>query len=381
MLLGSGELGKEFAISAQRLGLYVVAVDRYKHAPAMHVSHESHVINMQDADALHALVQSVKPDYIVPEIEAIATDELIKLEKQGFNVVPCAVAAKLTMDRQGIRALAACELQLPTSTFVFADSKEEYLTQVRKIGLPCVIKPVMSSSGKGQSIVNTPNEIEAAWSYAQKASRGNAKKVIIEAFIDFDYEITLLTVRHKKGTSFCDPIGHIQQDGDYRLSWQPHAMSDALLSQAQHIAKTVTDALGGYGIFGVELFIKGDEVFFNEVSPRPHDTGMVTLISQNLSEFDLHLRAILGLPIPNIETRMPSASAAILLEGESTNPRFEGLNEALLQANTDVRLFAKPEISGKRRMGVALAYDCDIETAKNRAKRAANLIKLHSPQK
>ncbi len=381
MLLGAGELGKEFAISAQRLGIYVIAVDRYKNAPAMHIAHEAYVINMQDAKALHALIQEKSPDYIVPEIEAIATDELINLEKQGFNIVPCAQATKLTMDRQGIRALAADKLKLPTSRFAFADNKKDYLIKAQAIGVPCVVKPVMSSSGKGQSIIRSFDEIEAAWDYAQSGSRGNSgdvQKVIIEEFITFDYEITLLTVRHNKGTSFCDPIGHIQQDGDYRLSWQPHAMSDALLFQAQHIAKTITDALGGHGIFGVELFIKGDEVYFNEVSPRPHDTGMVTLISQNLSEFDLHLRAILGLPIPNIETRMPSASAAILLEGKSQAPSFTGLNEGLSQINTDIRLFAKPEISGKRRMGVALAYDTDIETAKARAQFAANSIKIHA---
>lgn len=341
MLLGSGELGKEFIIAAQRLGIHTIAVDRYKNAPAMQVAHESYVIDMLNSDALEQLILAKNPTYIVPEIEAINTDSLVKLEAHNFNIIPCAKATKLTMDRQGIRALAVQQLNLQTSKFAFANSEQEYLDVIQSIGLPFVIKPVMSSSGKGQSIVKEHNEIKKAWDYAQNGSRGHAKGVIVEQFIDFDYEITLLTVRHKDGTSFCDPIGHIQKDGDYRFSWQPHTMPDTALAKSQEIAKEITDALGGYGVFGVELFIKGDEVFFNEVSPRPHDMGMVTLISQNINEFELHLRAIVGLPIPDIQTLQPSASAAILLEGDTANASICGIDKALADANVDIRIFSK----------------------------------------
>ncbi|WP_150463324.1 formate-dependent phosphoribosylglycinamide formyltransferase [Francisella sp. XLW-1] len=376
MLLGSGELGKEFIIAAQRLGIHTIAVDRYENAPAMQVAHESFVIDMLNADALEQLILAKKPTYIVPEIEAINTDILVKLEAYNFNIVPCAKATKLTMDRQGIRSLAANELDLATSKFAFANSEKEYLDAVETIGLPFVIKPVMSSSGKGQSIVKEHNEVQKAWNYAQSGSRGHAKGVIVEQFIDFDYEITLLTVRHKDGTSFCDPIGHIQKDGDYRFSWQPHAMSDIALAKSQKIAKEITDALGGYGVFGVELFIKGDEVFFNEVSPRPHDTGMVTLISQNINEFELHLRAILGLPIPQIQTLQPSSSAAILLEGESTDPSILGIDEALADSSIDIRIFGKKEIHGKRRMGVVLAKGQSTQQALDVSKKALSKIYL-----
>lgn len=377
LLLGSGELGKEFAISAQRLGLYVIAADRYENAPAMHVAHESYVLNMQDRLQLRSLIINTKPDYIVPEIEAIATDELVDLETKGFRIVPCAKAVKLTMDREGIRRLAAEELNLPTSKFMFAETKEEYEQAIEDVGLPYVIKPVMSSSGKGQSIVKKNEDIQKAWQYAQSGSRGSAKSVIVEQFIPFDYEITLLTVRHEKGTSFCEPIGHIQEKGDYQLSWQPQAMPDNTLKQAQHIAKKVTDALGGYGIFGVELFVKGEKVYFNEVSPRPHDTGLVTLISQRINEFDLHLRAILGLPVPDkIPTIAPSASAALLLEGDSDAPEFEGVENALSIHNVDVYLFGKPEIKGSRRMGVVLVKGDDVDHAKSKALQARELISI-----
>ncbi|AJI54583.1 phosphoribosylglycinamide formyltransferase 2 [Francisella philomiragia] len=374
MLLGSGELGKEFIIAAQRLGIHTIAADRYENAPAMQVAHESYVIDMLNADALEQLILAKKPTYIVPEIEAINTDSLVKLEAHNFNIVPCAKATKLTMDRQGIRSLAANELGLATSKFAFANSQKEYFDAVEIIGLPFVIKPVMSSSGKGQSIVKERSEVQKAWDYAQSGSRGHAKGVIVEQFIDFDYEITLLSVRHKDGTSFCDPIGHIQKDGDYRFSWQPHAMSDIALAKSQKIAKEITDALGGYGVFGVELFIKGDEVFFNEVSPRPHDTGMVTLISQNINEFELHLRAILGLPIPQIQTLQPSASAAILLEGESTDPSILGIDTALSDSNIDIRIFGKKEIHGKRRMGVVLAKGQSTQQTLDASKKAVSKI-------
>ncbi|APC95484.1 formate-dependent phosphoribosylglycinamide formyltransferase [Francisella tularensis subsp. novicida] len=376
MLLGSGELGKEFIIAAQRLGIHTIAVDRYKNAPAMQVAHESYVIDMLNADALEQLILAKNPTYIVPEIEAINTDSLVKLEAHNFNIIPCAKATKLTMDRQGIRALAAQQLNLQTSKFAFANSDQEYLDVIQSIGLPFVIKPVMSSSGKGQSIVKEHNEIKKAWDYAQNGSRGHAKGVIVEQFIDFDYEITLLTVRHKDGTSFCDPIGHTQKDGDYRFSWQPHTMSDTALAKSQGIAKEITDALGGYGVFGVELFIKGDEVFFNEVSPRPHDTGMVTLISQNINEFELHLRAIVGLPIPDIQTLQPSASAAILLEGDTANASICGIDKALADANVDIRIFGKKEIHGKRRMGVVLAKAQNTHIALETSKQALAHIHL-----
>ncbi|AJI46222.1 formate-dependent phosphoribosylglycinamide formyltransferase [Francisella tularensis subsp. novicida] len=376
MLLGSGELGKEFIIAAQRLGIHTIAVDRYKNAPAMQVAHESYVIDMLNSDALEQLILAKNPTYIVPEIEAINTDSLVKLEAHNFNIIPCAKATKLTMDRQGIRALAAQQLNLQTSKFAFANSEQEYLDVIQSIGLPFVIKPVMSSSGKGQSIVKEHNEIKKAWDYAQNGSRGHAKGVIVEQFIDFDYEITLLTVKHKDGTSFCDPIGHIQKDGDYRFSWQPHTMSDTALAKSQEIAKEITDALGGYGVFGVELFIKGDEVFFNEVSPRPHDTGMVTLISQNINEFELHLRAIVGLPIPDIQTLQPSASAAILLEGDTANASICGIDKALADANVDIRIFGKKEIHGKRRMGVVLTKAQNTHIALETSKQALAHIHL-----
>lgn len=376
MLLGSGELGKEFIIAAQRLGIHTIAVDRYKNAPAMQVAHGSYVIDMLNSDALEQLILAKNPTYIVPEIEAINTDSLVKLEAHNFNIIPCAKATKLTMDRQGIRALAVQQLNLQTSKFAFANSEQEYLDVIQSIGLPFVIKPVMSSSGKGQSIVKEHNEIKKAWDYAQNGSRGHAKGVIVEQFIDFDYEITLLTVRHKDGTSFCDPIGHIQKDGDYRFSWQPHTMPDTALAKSQEIAKEITDALGGYGVFGVELFIKGDEVFFNEVSPRPHDTGMVTLISQNINEFELHLRAIVGLPIPDIQTLQPSASAAILLEGDTANASICGIDKALADANVDIRIFSKKEIHGKRRMGVVLAKAQNTHIALETSKQALAHIHL-----
>lgn len=376
LLLGAGELGKEFVISAQRLGLHTIAIDRYKNAPAMQVADESFVINMLNAKELESLIKKIKPTHIVPEIEAINTDILIELEKEGFNIIPCAKATKITMDRQGIRNLAADKLGLSTSKFAFANTKEQYLDIIKTINLPFVIKPIMSSSGKGQSIVKNIDDIEKAWQYAQSGSRGHANSIIIEQFIDFDYEITLLTVKHKDGTSFCDPIGHTQKDGDYRFSWQPHTMSDLALAKSQQIAKKITNALGGYGIFGVELFIKGDDVFFNEVSPRPHDTGMVTLISQNINEFELHLRAILGLPITLIQTLQPSASAAILLEGNSNNANIKGLDKALTDPNIDIRIFGKKEISGKRRMGVILVKDISTDNAMIKARKALEQIEL-----
>lgn len=374
MLLGSGELGKEVAIEAQRLGLEVIAVDRYPDAPAMQVAHRAHVIRMLDAAALRELVLRERPQFIVPEIEAIATAELLALEAEGFTVIPTARAARLTMDREGIRRLAAEELGLPTSPYRFASTPVEYRDAISAIGLPCVVKPVMSSSGKGQSVVRQSADIEAAWDYAQAGGRAGAGRVIVEGFVPFDYEITLLTIRHAGGTSFCEPIGHLQIAGDYRESWQPHPMSAAALAASQRIAAEVTAALGGRGLFGVELFVKGDQVWFSEVSPRPHDTGMVTLISQDLSEFALHVRAILGLPIPLIRQLGPSASSAILIEGASTNVRFSGLDAALAEPDTTLRLFGKPEVDGQRRMGVALARADTIELARAKARRMTELI-------
>jgi phosphoribosylglycinamide formyltransferase 2 len=374
MLLGSGELGKEVAIEAQRLGLEVIAVDRYPDAPAMQVAHRAHVIRMLDAAALRELVLRERPQFIVPEIEAIATAELLALEAEGFTVIPTARAARLTMDREGIRRLAAEELGLPTSPYRFASTPVEYRDAISAIGLPCVVKPVMSSSGKGQSVVRQSADIEAAWDYAQAGGRAGAGRVIVEGFVPFDYEITLLTIRHAGGTSFCDPIGHLQIAGDYRESWQPHPMSAAALAASQIIAAEVTAALGGRGLFGVELFVKGDQVWFSEVSPRPHDTGMVTLISQDLSEFALHVRAILGLPIPLIRQLGPSASSAILIEGASTNVRFSGLDAALAEPDTTLRLFGKPEVDGQRRMGVALARADTVELARAKARRMTEII-------
>lgn len=374
MLLGSGELGKEVAIEAQRLGIEVIAVDRYADAPAMQVAHRSHVIRMLDRAALRELVLREQPHFIVPEIEAIATEELLALESEGFTVIPTARAARLTMDREGIRRLAAEELGLPTSPYRFASSIEEYRQAIIEIGLPCVVKPVMSSSGKGQSVVRRPADADRAWDYAQSGGRAGAGRVIVEGFIPFDYEITLLTVRHAAGTSFCDPIGHLQIAGDYRESWQPHPMSPRALEESRRIAERVTSALGGRGLFGVELFVKDDNVWFSEVSPRPHDTGMVTLISQDLSEFALHLRAILGLPIPVIRQFGPSASSAILIEGESDNPSFTGIAAALTEADTSLRLFGKPELSGQRRMGVSLARAESIEAARAKARRVTDVV-------
>ncbi len=377
LLLGAGELGKEMAIEAQRYGIEVIAVDRYENAPAMHVAHRSHVIDMLDGEALKQLIRKEKPHYIVPEIEAIATEALIELEAEGFCVVPTARATRLTMDREGIRRLAAEELQVPTSPYQFADSLDDVKRAVAKLGLPCVIKPIMSSSGKGQSVIRTESDIEHAWQYAQSGGRtGRATRVIVEGFVDFDYEITLLTVRHAGGTSFCAPIGHRQVDGDYRESWQPQPMSDVALSQAQDIARKITDALGGHGIFGVEFFVKDDQAIFSEVSPRPHDTGMVTLTSQNMSEFALHVRAILGLPIPAIRQQTPAASHVILAEGHSRNIKFAGFEEALSEPFTGVRLFGKPEVNGRRRVGVALAKAGDIESARAKAQRVAENIKV-----
>lgn len=374
MLLGSGELGKEVAIEAQRLGIEVIAVDRYAHAPAMQVAHRSHVIRMLDAEALREIVLHERPHFIVPEIEAIATHELLRLEAEGFHVVPTALAAKLTMDREGIRRLAAEQLGLPTSPYRFASTLDEYLAAIDEIGLPCVVKPVMSSSGKGQSIVKDKAGVETAWRYAQEGGRAGAGRVIVEGFIAFDYEITLLTVRHAGGTSFCDPIGHLQISGDYRESWQPHPMSATALERSRDIALRITSKLGGRGLFGVELFVRGDDVWFSEVSPRPHDTGMVTLISQDLSEFALHLRAILGFPIPHIRSLGPSASTAILIEGDTAELQFSNLQSALVEPDTTLRLFGKPEVRGQRRMGVALARADNIDEARRRSRQVAAIV-------
>lgn len=375
LLCGSGELGKEVAIELKHLGCEVIACDRYPDAPAMQVADRSHCFSMLDGAELRRVIELEKPDYIVPEIEAIATDVLLELETEGFNVVPTAKAAALTMNREGIRRLAAEELNLPTSAYQFAQTKAEYIAAVDAIGFPCVIKPIMSSSGKGQSLLRNKAKVDAAWDHAQAGGRAGAGKVIVEGFVDFDYEITLLTVRHSAGTSFCEPIGHRQEDGDYRESWQPQTMSDAALSAAKDVALAVTDALGGRGIFGVELFVKGDNVYFSEVSPRPHDTGMVTLISQQFSEFALHARAILGLPIPSIEFYGPSASSVIMVEGESRQVQFGNLGAALSEANTDLKLFGKPEVVGQRRMGVALARAEDTELATAKAKRVSTAVK------
>ncbi len=374
MLLGSGELGREVAIEAMRLGVEVIAVDRYPNAPAMQVAHRSHAISMLDAKALRALIEAEKPHFIVPEIEAIATATLLELEAEGYCVIPTARAANLTMNREGIRRLAAEELGLATSSYRFADSYEECAAAIAAVGLPCVIKPVMSSSGKGQSLVKTRDDLAKAWEYAQTGARGQGNRVIVEGFVDFDYEITLLTVRHAGGTTFCEPIGHYQEDGDYRLSWQPQPMSEAALAEARRIAAKVTGALGGRGIFGVELFVKGDKVWFSEVSPRPHDTGLVTCISQNLSEFALHVRAILGLPVPAIRAHGPAASAVVLPTGDSNAPRYANLEKALAAPDTSLMLFAKPEIHGRRRMGVALALGADIEDAREKARKAAGAV-------
>jgi len=379
LFLGSGELGKEVVIELQRFGCEVIAVDRYPNAPAMQVAHRSHVVDMLDGDALRRVIELERPQYVVPEIEAIATATLVQLEAEGWTVIPTARAARLTMDREGIRRLAAEELGLPTSPYRFAGSEAEYRAAVEAIGLPCVVKPVMSSSGKGQSLVRTAAEVGAAWTYAQQGGRAGAGRVIVEGFIDFEYEITLLTVRHLRNgevvTSFCEPIGHLQIDGDYRESWQPQPMSPAALAEARRMAAAVTGNLGGRGIFGVELFVKGDRVWFSEVSPRPHDTGLVTLISQDLSEFALHARAILGLPIPAIRRQGEcAASCAILVEGESDRVRYENVEAALAVEDTALRLFGKPEVRGKRRMGVGLALGKNLQDARTRAKAVCQAI-------
>ena len=363
MLLGSGELGKEVAIELMRLGAEVVAVDRYANAPAMQVAHRFHVINMLDEDALRTLIKREKPDYIVPEVEAIATNVLLEVEQEGFTVIPTARATNLTMNREGIRKLAAEELKLKTSPYRFASTYGEFKEAVQTIGIPCVVKPIMSSSGHGQSTIRCAEDIDKAWDMSQTGGRAGAGRVIVEGFVDFDYEITLLTVRHVDGTSFLEPIGHHQVNGDYQESWQPQAMSEKALADAQKIAGAITAALGGRGIFGVELFVKGDEVIFSEVSPRPHDTGMVTLISQDLSEFALHARAILGVPIPNIAFHGASASKAIVVEGYSHEVKFDNLNKVLAAPNTAMRIFGKPETGGHRRMGVLLARDENVEKA------------------
>jgi len=367
LFCGGGELGKEVVIELQRFGVEVIVVDRYPNSPAMQVAHRSHTLSMLDGAALRKIIETEKPDFIVPEIEAIATDTLVELEEEGFTVIPTARAAKLTMNREGIRRLAAEELELKTSPYQFATTREEFDAAVENIGMPCIIKPIMSSSGKGQSTIKIETDIDKAWDYAQQGGRTGAGKVIVEGFVDFDYEITLLTVRHINGTSFCEPIGHVQVDGDYRQSWQPQAMSETAIKKARDMATKITDALGGRGIFGVELFIKGDDIIFSEVSPRPHDTGMVTMISQDLSQFALHARAILGLPIPDIHFHGPGASSVILVSGESNQVIFNNINEALKLADTQVRLFGKPEVNGQRRMGVALARDNSVEAARQKA--------------
>lgn len=376
LLCGAGELGKEVAIELQRLGVEVIAVDRYADAPAMQVAHRSHVISMLDGEALRKIVEQERPDFIVPEIEAIATDTLVSLEQEGYTVVPSARAAQLTMNREGIRRLVAEELGLVTSPYRFASELGDFRSAVLEIGFPCVVKPIMSSSGKGQSVLRAESDIDSAWRYAQEGGRAGAGRVIVEGFVDFDYEITLLTVRHKNGIAFCDPIGHRQEEGDYRESWQPQAMSEAALVQAQGIATAVIEALGGYGLFGVELFVAGDKVLFSEVSPRPHDTGMVTLISQNLSEFALHVRAFMGLPIPNIRHYGPAASAVMLVTGESKQVSFAKIDEALQVPDTQVRLFGKPEVKGTRRMGVALAVSETVANAIEVAKTVASTVEV-----
>lgn len=374
MLLGAGELGKEIAIEAQRLGVEVIAVDRYANAPAMQVAHKNHVISMTDRSSLRKVIRMEKPNIIVPEIEAIATDVLVESEAQGIKVIPTARATQLTMDREGIRKLAAEELGLKTSFYRFASSFEEFKSAVEDVGIPCVIKPSMSSSGHGQSVLYDTEQISTAWDFALSGARGNEKRVIIEQFLEFDYEITLLTLRHSGEITFCAPIGHLQLDGDFRESWQPQPMPENILVEAQRVAKKITDELGGSGIFGVELFVKGSDVYFSEVSPRPHDTGMVTLISQDLSEFALHVRAILGLPIPSVQQLGPAASCALIVKGSSSNVTFSGVDSALSQPGTTIRLFGKPSVEGHRRMGVALALGDDIEKARLKARRSAESI-------
>lgn len=374
VMLGSGELGKEVVIEFQRYGVEVIAIDKYKHAPAMQVAHRSYEVSMLDGETLAKIIREEKPDYIIPEVEAIATDTLIELEKEGFHVIPTANATRLTMNREGIRTLAAEKLGLRTSRYKFAGTKEEFEAAVSEIGFPCVIKPIMSSSGKGQSIVKSKADIDYAWNYAMEGGRGNSDRVIIEGFVDFDYEITLLTISHIGGISFCAPIGHRQEGGDYQESWQPQAMSEKALSEAQYLAQKVVSSLGGRGLFGVEFFVKGDLVYFSELSPRPHDTGMVTMISQDLSEFALHVRAILGLPIPNIVQHAPAASSVIMAKGHSAQVSFSGLELALEEPDTQLRLFGKPEVNGERRMGVCLARGTSVEQAREKANKASKSI-------
>lgn len=374
MLLGSGELGKEVAIELMRMGVEVIACDKYANAPAMQVAHRSCVLNMLDGKALRQAIEEEKPAHIIPEVEAIATSTLVEMEKEGYNVTPTAHATFLTMNREGIRRLAAEELGVKTSPYRFADTYEEFKAAVEAIGIPCVVKPIMSSSGHGQSVIKSENDIDRAWHIAQEGGRAGAGRVIVEGFVNFDYEITQLTVRAIDGTRFCEPIGHIQIDGDYRYSWQPQAMSAEAKAKAQEIAKKVTDALGGYGIFGVELFVKGDEVIFSEVSPRPHDTGMVTMISQELSEFALHARALLGLPVPEVRFLKPSASRAIVVEGDSNVLSWENLESVLAEPGVQLRIFGKPEVNGHRRMGVILATADTVEEARAKAERAYNQL-------
>ncbi len=376
LLCGAGELGKEVVIELQRLGIEVIACDRYANAPAMQVADRSHVFSMLDGQRLREVIELEQPHFIVPEIEAIDTQTLANLEEEGFNVVPSARAAQLTMNREGIRRLVGETLGIKTSPYRFADNREEFDAAVDEIGMPCVVKPIMSSSGKGQSVVRSAEDLARAWDYAQEGGRAGAGRVIVEGWVEFDYEITLLTVRHIAGVSFCAPIGHHQEEGDYRESWQPQAMADSVLEQCEEIAARVTGALGGKGLFGVEFFIRGDEVYFSEVSPRPHDTGMVTLRSQDLSEFALHVRAFLGLPIPQIRLRKPSASAVILPEGHSTDIRYRNLAAALGQPDTDLRLFGKPEISGRRRMGVTLASGDTTDEARQKARHAVAAVQV-----
>ena len=376
VLCGSGELGKEVAIELQRYGVEVVALDKYTNAPAMHIAHSSHTLSMLDGKALKNMIKELNPDYIIPEIEAIATDKLVELEEEGYNVIPTAKATLLTMNREGIRRLAAETLGLPTSPYRFAQTREEFDQAVAEIGIPCVVKPVMSSSGHGQSTIKCKEDIDKAWTISQEGGRAGSGKVIVEGFVSFDYEITLLTVRHCAGTTFLKPVGHHQVDGDYRESWQPQAMSQDAIEKAEAIAKAITDALGGYGIFGVELFIKGDEVIFSEVSPRPHDTGMVTMISQDMSEFALHARAILGLPIPEVKFYGPSASKAIVVEGNTKEYEFCNLEKVLEEPGVQIRLFGKPEIAGHRRVGVILATDESVEAALAKAERAYSKLEV-----
>lgn len=377
MLLGSGELGKEVAIELVRLGVEVVACDRYEGAPAMQIAQKSKTFNMLDGEALRSAIEDERPDHIIPEVEAIATPTLVELEKEGFNVTPTANAARLTMNREGIRRLAAETLGVPTSPYRFASTEEEFKEAIKEVGIPCVVKPIMSSSGHGQSTVKSEADIDRAWHISQEGGRAGAGRVIVEGFVDFDYEITLLTVRNVAGTQFCEPVGHIQQDGDYRYSWQPQAMTPVAIEKAQEIAKKVTDALGGYGIFGVEMFIKGDDVIFSEVSPRPHDTGMVTMISQNMSEFALHARALMGLPIPAIRFYGPSASKAIVVEGDSNRVEFENVDKVLEEPGVDIRIFGKPEVKGHRRMGVILATADSVEEAIAKCDRAYAKLKIN----